>query len=279
MPITTAGISFVVYALTSLAWAPAINWLAVVNLFGMIVAYLAGVWLSNPRQVWTFFLWIGLAFAIDYILSPDVNPNYAGAFFALALAVALIELPLMAIPYAAALLYTQSRGAIIAGASAIIIRYAFCYPLACLFIAVGALIAVMEQKVLGGSMYQRIGVWQDTLSHLTLFGHGLGSFQAVYETFPVKTNMAMALAPHAYNDYLEVLFQFGIGGIFGLIFVMLIMVEGTGPRVVPVTFLILGLTYFPLSIPVVAQVFTFALGTLSQSLHANYRSFKWRAGD
>lgn len=261
-----AGLSFVLYALTSLAWAPATNWTAVANLLGMAGAYLAGLWITDHSRVWTGFILLSAAFGGAYLIAPVINPNYAGCLFALALAVSLVEAPLWALAFGPLLAYTQSRGAILAGAAAIAIQYGRRFPTFAVTIIAFGVILVVSQKSLGGSLIQRLGIWQDTLSDLTLFGHGWGSFEAWYTSLPVKTNMTLLIAPHAYNDYLELLAQLGIGAGFAIALIIFCLFA-EGSKLVPITFLLCGLTYFPLSIPILAQAFAFSLGQLARTYH------------
>ena len=121
-------------------------------------------------------------------------------------------------------------------------------------------------------MAQRLGIWQDTINHLTFFGSGWGSFQSAYEGFAVKTNMTLLIAPHAYNDALELMFDLGIGSILAWWLVALSWEGRNWPdRLVCLTFFVCGLTYFPLWI--VGPFFTLTLGHLSQT-----KDQKWHAG-
>jgi hypothetical protein len=64
------------------------------------------------------------------------------------------------------------------------------------------------------SVNQRLQMWSDVLPHLTLLGSGLGSY---FTLFPLQTTVVdtLALRPeHLHNDWLEYVFETGIGSLF-----------------------------------------------------------------
>ena len=277
--IEAAGLMFVAYALASLVWAQAINWFAVANLAGLVGAFWLGQRLTDPKKVWIGFVVLVGTVAMVQIPFPLLNPNILGCAVALAFAVALFYNWYVFYPIVPISIYfsanNSSRTALLAVGVVLVVKYARQFPVWSFTACIAAFVWVMEVNPTTVSLYQRMGIWQDTLNHLTLFGTGWGTFAAEYATIPVHTNMTLLLAPHAYNDALEVIFELGVGSIM-LWLLVLLCLEGEGPKLPVLAFGIMSLAYFPLYIPLVAQAFAFSLGHLARSVPygtlASYRT-------
>lgn len=63
------------------------------------------------------------------------------------------------------------------------------------------------------SILQRVSVWQDTLPHLTLFGHGLGSFIIDFPLYQRHSAPLVLRFENAHNDLLQIAYELGIGGL------------------------------------------------------------------
>jgi hypothetical protein len=278
-PFAVAGLLFVGYALVSLAWAPSINWFAMANLMSLIVAFYLGMVLDEPRKVWIWFIAAMTLLIPIYLFVGVLNHNYAAAAIVMALAIAITYDWYLFIPFAAVGLYfAQSRGALFAAAAVLFVGLFRRFPATAFICAALAIVAIATQHV-GSSLWQRAGIWQDTLNHLSVFGSGIGSFQAEYTLWPRHTNMTLLTASHAYNDFLELAFELGIG-VIPLWFMIAFCLENQGPKLPILAFGILSLTYFPLFIPVVVQAFAFSLGHLTRNRsygtdleHVYYRPF------
>jgi len=59
---------------------------------------------------------------------------------------------------------------------------------------------------------QRFGVWKDLLPGLTFFGRGLGSFIVDYPALQTGTLSLNLRFENAHNDFLQVIYELGIGG-------------------------------------------------------------------
>jgi len=247
----------------------------------LLLPFILGAWLKSVHQVWLVVSWIALAntamalvewygFGLDtYGLAG--NPNYLGCLLALCLATAIgYQRWLFAFAFAGATLWTQSRGAILAGGLACFIGLWHRYRATGFILALLAILASLRLKggPIDGSLYTRLGIWQDTVNHLTVFGSGFGSFSASYATFAVKTNMFSFTTDHVYNDFLELIFDLGLGSI-PLWVLIAISFEGRNwpDRLVCLTFGTLSLTYFPLWF--LGPLFTLSLGHLSQTKEEN----------
>jgi hypothetical protein len=83
------------------------------------------------------------------------------------------------------------------------------------------LLLVVSMKGEGGHRYifvsddliQRTGVWLDMLPRLTIWGHGLGSFLVEYPEFQRHTQALALRFENAHNDFLQVTYEMGLGGL------------------------------------------------------------------
>ena len=197
----------------------------------------------------------------------EANPNYIGCVLALGLAIAIAYRIWVFIPIAiGGLAYSQSRGAILAAGVAIFIVIWQDYKVLAIALAVGVFFLLAE--IIHGSggadsILARLGIWQDTLNHLTIFGSGFGSFADAYPGFSFHTNMTETRASHAYNDFLELVFELGIG-VIPLWFLITFAFESEDwqAKLVLTTFGVLSLTYFPFYISILGHAFALTLGRL-----------------
>lgn len=233
------------------------------------------VWLGSRLRATDLF-WLGFnclifIFAIAaFLFTSQVtfNPNILGCVFAIALAAALAyHQPAFIVISALALLSTHSRTAIVAGGFAFFVwiwRQSRIPAILLAIICVCILIIISDGR--STSFYNRMGIWQDTLTHITFWGQGLGSFADAYRGWAVHINMAREVAPHAYNDYLELIFELGIGA--AALWLLLILTwERINPeaKLILGTFGILSLSFFPLYVPIIAHAGAIAFGSLIAS--------------
>ena len=276
-PLHLVGEVLLAYAAVSITWSIGDKWMAYAKLAALSLPFLAGMWLRSLNSIWKGVIWIVganlAASVVEYYgwgwegYGLAGNPNYLGVALAIALAAALGNRWWYYVPILiAGVVWTYSRGAIMAGGVAIIIGLWHTHRatgwIACLL----SILAIITLKAEGeaGAMAQRLGIWQDTINHLTFWGSGWGSFQQAYEGFAVKTNMTAMLTTHAYNDILETMFELGIGSVLVWWLIALCWQgQNRTDRLVCVTFAVAGFTYFPLW--VVGPLFTLTLGHLSQT--------------
>lgn len=128
-----------------------------------------------------------------------------------------------------ALLFTGSRGAIVAATVGGFCALWRSHRTAAIVLAASAAVGVIA---LSGSiskqhsMENRLAIWQDTIDGLTWTGRGVGSF---YATFPEHATRSLVVGPslirseHAHNDYLEIAYEFGPAGL-ALIMAFVVMV-------------------------------------------------------
>lgn len=266
-----AGLGVVTYAAASLMWAPgalASHLLPAAHLGSLAICFAIGRRTPEFEFIWglAYLSWIAIALCACFWV--DLNPNMIGVWMAFGLAIALglrlwPTLPLLG----AALLWSQSRGAMLAGGLILFFGLTRRFPVTAFACASAAVIAVASARpdsiepILG-----RLGVWQDTLNHLTFWGTGWGSFADAYASWPVHTNMFTQLAGHAYSDTLEVMSDLGIGAA-GLWLFLALCLRNAPPAslLLAFAFFACGLTHSPLWMPIVPQFFALFLGIASTS--------------
>lgn len=82
--------------------------------------------------------------------------------------------------------------------------------------AIGGAAFVLANKGIDTSASERLWIWRDTLSGVTFWGHGLGSFRELYPTYldAFAQSWALTTAPtrpeHPHNELLWLLFEGGV---------------------------------------------------------------------
>ncbi len=278
-PTTLSALAFVTYAGASLAWSPDSGLLGGAMLASLAGCYLIGQALSDLRKVWMTYclflaanvLLIGVTYeGLDFRWGIFGNPNYFGAAFAIGLAGAVAyELwPFVALN-AFGLLYTESRSAMMGAAAvglAALWRWSRAAALGAALLAVVAAFAVSGNRE--NSTLARIGIWNDTVNNMTVFGSGFGSFDSAYSAFAVHKSptehMTGVRAPHVYNDFLELTFELGIGVVSLWLLTALALEINRPDRLVVLAYLAISLTFFPLWVPLIGQLVALSLGHLAR---------------
>lgn len=280
--IALSGAAFLAYAFGGIALSsiPYDKAWAALHLISLALAFVIGTKLPWPRAFWLGLValvsmnslvalwdwWSGLVTGFEGYQGLFGNPNIFGCLLVIAFAAALTYrfwwfLPFGALGFAE----IRSRGSLLALGFVLLIWLWQRYRV----LAIAALclsIAVIGEMTLRGwssreiGILARLGVWQDTLAHLSLWGSGFGSFYEAYATWTIHTNMTLLRPSHAYNDFLELVFELGLGSIFLWTFLALIFDRSVS--LICWAFLALSLTYFPLTLPVLGHLFAFALGNL-----------------
>ena len=112
------------------------------------------------------------------------------------------------------------------------------------------------------SSNERLFIWLDTISGLTIYGHGIGSFSYLYPSFATHLNTAAGRPVHAHSDILELAFELGFVGLaLATVFMVLVYERAnqTGKAVL-ISFVALATISFPLHVPVSAFIFAFMAG-------------------
>lgn len=272
-PISTWGGGFVLYALASLLWTSG-NWLAgLAWLASFVIAFAIG---RQLRDTWLVWLCYNVALILNLCLVPWLpygafgNPNYLGCALALGVAGAIVHRQIAFFPFlGVGLFYTGSRGAILAAGAACMIalwRFSRMVALPVFMIVLIAAIALSHGR--DNSMLARIGIWHDTMTHASVFGTGWGSYAKEYfgwvHISPTE-HMSGVQAAHAYNDFLEIVSELGLGSVALWVFLLYLLERQHPERLIAWTFFLSALTFFPLHVPIVGQLFALTLGHIARS--------------
>lgn len=127
----------------------------------------------------------------------------------------------------------------------------------------------------GETVTQRLIIWQNTISGITLSGHGAGSFEYVYPKYDHVLDMNAQRPDQAHNEYLQYAFEFGLGSLPLFIFLILI---GMKFDATITSFIVISVFAFPSQSPWQAFIFALVAGHLSRSYGSiwNYGA-NWRS--
>lgn len=127
-----------------------------------------------------------------------------------------------------------------------------------------------------GSEALRVAMWQDTLGGLTWFGHGPGSFFALYPEFANHTDTMFTRPESAHNDFLELAFEFGVGVIPLFILITFSLWTSRVDRYILLAFCAIAFVSFPIRLPTEGLLGMVALGSLCRdwSLAWSYRHLR-----
>lgn len=264
----TFALTFVAYAGASVLWTVGDKVTAALHLLSLVAAWAFGKMVKDHEFFWKLFCLIVVALIPVYLLDRTINPNVGGAVLVLAFAAALAyEFWLVAPAFPLALFLYPSRNSIVAAAGVAVIALWRRYPVtAFALVSLGA-VAFLAKDNIGVSTLSRLGIWQDSINHMTFFGHGYASFMDAYTAFPIKRNMTDMIAPHAYNDFLEFVFMLGVGAI-PLWLYLVLAYEAAPPqaRLILLAFALLSLTFFPFWI--IGHLVAFTLGSINGDYNA-----------
>jgi len=226
------GLLFLVYAAVSVAWSHPYDGLdALVKLAIIAGAFVLGSKLEDIRPliigcglgIWVSSLVMLTGFEVPHA-TPNaglfVNSNSMGEIAAVVLVAALFHRIWWLVPgILPAFLMAQCRGAFVAVAGAFVLwllRKSKVAALALVGLALAALWVMASSRTAG----IRLDMWKDVLPNLTLAGHGLGSFFSQYP-FYASMDTTWLRPEHLHNDWLEYVFELGIGSVFLFAFVWL----------------------------------------------------------
>lgn len=271
-PFHTAGAAFLAYVAWSITWTPE-PWDGLYTLWHFIILALAFRLGNTDLDLRP--LWKGLAIGVGisscvaalqylgYTIVPTATP-YAGIYYngvasGAISAVAIVALLTIDQWYWVAilipgLLLSGSRGAIFAAAFGTLLTFHRRAWVALIPLGAASIITYH----LGPSDIQRFTIWSAALNHLDFWGNGAGSFLSVL----MQTPHGLQHPEYAHNDYLQLVFEFGIGTLFLIPFVIpCAQYQHSLFPILGAVFL-LAMVAMPLHIPVVAFVFAVASGRL-----------------
>ncbi len=191
-----------------------------------------------------------------------VNGNYLAEAAALVLVAAVAERMWWAIPVLApSLILPHARGAALAVAVAAVayfwnksraVSVALCLSI--------VLISVWVVQHMDSAASERLTIWQSTMTGLTFWGHGIGSFWSVYPTFD-QGAIIDSMPAHPHNEFLHIAFELGVPGVLAaLVFCLMMAGPIDTPRLVLVALLVEACLAFPLHLPATAAIGFIAAG-------------------
>lgn len=287
-PVHYAGAGLILWSTLSLLWTPILNaglaeiahlliFAAVFcvaaeaeNLRATYIAIIAGVAISGAVA-------IAQSLGLDWIPSVNspaglfVNRNYMAetAALALILTIATRQWWALALILCAAFL-PHSRNVIFALAGVGLCWLVFRSTLAALLLVAAVVVLMIVPLpfylVDGSSLTQRIGVWKATVEHLTVLGHGAGSFFVVYPDFMPHSLLLHDRPAHAHNELLNTASDLGLPGVLFFLgfFGISLRYAGEVERLVLVGSLALGLFSFPLHLPASGFVVALVAGSAAR---------------
>jgi len=276
------GVAFLVLALVSVAWTPdplnagnqmfmLLLWLALFclgsqsdDLRPFYIGCIAGLAISSMIALWQFMGWHPVRERYVGALPSGlfINGNYLAEAAGLAMVAAVSERMWWALPVLApSLLLPQARGALVAVAAALA-AYFWCRSRT-ISVVLLTVIAVAGGWVLihpDPAWAERLDIWRSTVAGLTFWGHGLGSFWALYPALDLRVAPG-ALPDHAHNEFLQTAFELGVPG---LVLALAFCVTLAGPidtsRLVLIALAVESCFAFPLRLPATVAIGLLAAG-------------------
>ena len=113
------------------------------------------------------------------------------------------------------------------------------------------------------SIRERFEIWGDTVRGLTLFGQGVGSYEIVLPSYTHFLDTVRVIPRYAHNDFLQLIFEFGIGTLF--IIPLLMFRSNENIRYVLYAAGVVALFSFPLHVPMSAFIITLFAGFIHRA--------------
>lgn len=107
----------------------------------------------------------------------------------------------------------QGRGALLALAAAGILALPGRTSRAIAALAALAALGLVALLATNASLPQRAIIWLSTLDGMTWWGNGLGSFYTLFPSHAPAWDFLVSRPVHAHNDFLELIYDLGLGGL------------------------------------------------------------------
>jgi len=195
------------------------------DLSGLIIGAALGIGINSAVAVAQWFGWQGVEI---------VNGGYPGLFVnrdRLAAAAAVVAVGLVALPRVwlllplllPSLVLAPSKAAWLGICAGVVVTESLYRPFR-IYAGLSLVMAIPTYLILHGlapSDGERLAIWRDTISGLTVFGHGLGSFREVFlalaQTFDF--NHWQSRPEHPHNEWLWLVFEGGVPALgLGMLF-------------------------------------------------------------
>jgi len=281
------GSLFLLYAGLSLIWAPnfnisffeyckllvlagvfciSFNLLAVYKGLAIGLGISAFVGLAQWQWDWNGIFKLYPNVASGLLINPDLLCEFSAVMF-LALFVSRLWFWLpVTLP---GLILVHSRAAIL-GLTVGLCMWAWQKSRRLVLVFISVCIYVFGIKINGFfSAYDRLTIWIDTVRGLTLFGHGVGSFDLLYPTY-ATTDTSIARPMNAHNDLLQLMFDLGIGVVPLLVMIGLLLYARNNAaiyssKIVFVAITAISFFSFPLHIPLLGFIWVLVAGDIARN--------------
>lgn len=276
-----AAVLLLLWCLASLGWTEDVNGGL---LWCLHLALLVGVFFIGAEQGSLKPVWIGAGLALipSWLMSIAqiyghgvihlerfgglfINPNFMAEAAALVVVGLLVERVYWLIPLVLpALVMPMSRGALLAAVVASVAwsRSRVAYALLAVALIGGSLTLWSGYRV--GGVEERLAIWTDTIQGMKPFGHGAGSFYLTYPEYAKRTNTFVSRPDHAHNDWLEAIYDLGLGSLVLVALAAIVWASGRAHRArfVALAFAVEAMFEFPLHMPVTAFIAALVAGHL-----------------
>ena len=114
------------------------------------------------------------------------------------------------------------------------------------------------------SIRQRLYLWESTVKGFTVLGNGIGSYQIAYPPFAVNVDTSIERPKFAHNDFLQFVFEVGIGTIFLILLAYDVLIIKRKERLILYAVGIISCFSFPFHIPVMAFIGCLVAGYITK---------------
>lgn len=132
-----------------------------------------------------------------------------------------------------------------------------------------------------GSMIERLNMWADTIQGLVVFGHGVGSYEAMFPYYATHIDTELARPKFAHNDILQLIFEFGIGSILILMVLFNVLNSKRKEAIIVWIILLVSMFTYPFHLPTAAFIALIVSGhvvgvSTSRNLWIDWRSILFK---
>ena len=219
------GLLFIWYSAISISWSHHYDGLdALVKLIVMAEAFWLGSKLDSLKPViigMGLGIWVNSAVMLLGLDVPHytdnaglfINSNVMGEIAGLLLVAGVAYRLWWLVPgILPAFVTANCRGAFVAVAGAFVIWLWGKSRLAASVLAIAGIVGVAVVMGDSLSVAQRITMLIDTVPHITVLGHGLGSFYTLFPLYSTSIDSLAMRPEHLHNDWLEYAFETGVFG-------------------------------------------------------------------
>lgn len=114
------------------------------------------------------------------------------------------------------------------------------------------------------SIQERLNIWRDTLNSLSLWGHGIGSYEIGYPENAKYIDVIAQRPRYAHNEYLHFAYELGIGALLLIPFVCSLLKFKGDAKIILYTIGIIAFFGFPLHIPMFAFIACLVAGYITR---------------